>query len=115
MLAFCQGLSVAVNDIFREQRATKGRTRAETASSAEPRNAVRTARDPATFGPLRKQQANREQLAFKSGGEDEDRTPDLRTTNATLSQLSYPPHAFTGQFSPARGAEVGLAGRAEAR
>ena len=27
----------------------------------------------------------------KSGGEEEDRTPDLRIANATLSQLSYPP------------------------
>src|SRR5512141_3012424 len=26
-----------------------------------------------------------------SGGEEEDRTPDLRIANATLSQLSYPP------------------------
>ena len=25
------------------------------------------------------------------GGEEEDRTPDLRIANATLSQLSYPP------------------------
>jgi hypothetical protein len=28
-----------------------------------------------------------------SGGEEEDRTPDLRIANATLSQLSYPPTA----------------------
>ena len=27
------------------------------------------------------------------GGEEEDRTPDLRIANATLSQLSYPPTA----------------------
>jgi enoyl-CoA hydratase/carnithine racemase len=27
------------------------------------------------------------------GGEDEDRTHDLRIANATLSQLSYPPDA----------------------
>ncbi len=26
------------------------------------------------------------------GGEEEDRTPDLRIANATLSQLSYPPN-----------------------
>ena len=26
-----------------------------------------------------------------NGGEEEDRTPDLRIANATLSQLSYPP------------------------
>ena len=29
-----------------------------------------------------------------SGGEEEDRTPDLRIANATLSQLSYPPTEF---------------------
>ena len=28
-----------------------------------------------------------------NGGEEEDRTPDLRIANATLSQLSYPPTA----------------------
>src|SRR3954453_19182654 len=28
------------------------------------------------------------------GGEEEDRTPDLRIANATLSQLSYPPTAI---------------------
>ncbi len=27
------------------------------------------------------------------GGEEEDRTPDLRIANAALSQLSYPPLA----------------------
>ena len=26
------------------------------------------------------------------GGEEEDRTPDLRIANAALSQLSYPPN-----------------------
>ena len=29
--------------------------------------------------------------AMSCGGEEEDRTPDLRIANATLSQLSYPP------------------------
>jgi hypothetical protein len=29
---------------------------------------------------------------FQVGGEEEDRTPDLRIANATLSQLSYPPN-----------------------
>jgi hypothetical protein len=29
---------------------------------------------------------------FNRGGEEEDRTPDLRIANATLSQLSYPPN-----------------------
>ena len=27
------------------------------------------------------------------GGEEEDRTPDLRIANAALSQLSYPPES----------------------
>lgn len=31
--------------------------------------------------------------ALNSGGEEEDRTPDLRIANAALSQLSYPPKA----------------------
>ena len=30
-------------------------------------------------------------LGLSDGGEEEDRTPDLRIANATLSQLSYPP------------------------
>ena len=30
------------------------------------------------------------------GGEEEDRTPDLRIANATLSQLSYPPNGDMG-------------------
>jgi hypothetical protein len=30
-------------------------------------------------------------LSVSVGGEEEDRTPDLRIANATLSQLSYPP------------------------
>ena len=30
-------------------------------------------------------------LGCVDGGEEEDRTPDLRIANATLSQLSYPP------------------------
>jgi hypothetical protein len=30
---------------------------------------------------------------FESGGDEEDRTPDLRIANATLSQLSYVPTA----------------------
>ena len=32
-------------------------------------------------------------LDYPDGGEEEDRTPDLRIANATLSQLSYPPTA----------------------
>ena len=35
------------------------------------------------------------------GGEEEDRTPDLRIANATLSQLSYPPDSL--EFSKLRG------------
>ncbi len=31
-------------------------------------------------------------LGVLFGGEEEDRTPDLRIANATLSQLSYPPN-----------------------
>ena len=42
-------------------------------------------------GKTRNDKANREQLALKSGGDEEDRTPDLRIANAALSQLSYPP------------------------
>ncbi len=42
-------------------------------------------------GKARNDKANREQLALKSGGVEEDRTPDLRIANATLSQLSYDP------------------------
>ena len=42
-------------------------------------------------GKARNDKANREQLALKSGGDEEDRTPDLRIANATLSQLSYVP------------------------
>ena len=42
-------------------------------------------------GKARNDKANREQLALKSGGDEEDRTPDLRIANAALSQLSYVP------------------------
>ncbi len=42
-------------------------------------------------GKARNDKANREQLALKSGGDEEDRTPDLRIANAGLSQLSYIP------------------------
>ena len=43
-----------------------------------------------------------------SGGEEEDRTPDLRIANATLSQLSYPP---TTTRSLAIGPASGLVAR----
>ena len=41
------------------------------------------------------------------GGEDEDRTHDLRIANAALSQLSYPPNAgtdFNQNMRPGEGA-----------
>jgi hypothetical protein len=37
---------------------------------------------------------DREHAEAESGGEEEDRTPDLRIANAALSQLSYPPNNF---------------------
>jgi hypothetical protein len=37
----------------------------------------------------------------EGGGEEEDRTPDLRIANAALSQLSYPPDAGHYSFSGA--------------
>ena len=36
------------------------------------------------------------ETADKIGGAEEDRTPDLRIANATLSQLSYGPTVFSG-------------------
>jgi hypothetical protein len=41
----------------------------------------------------------------KPGGEEEDRTPDLRIANAALSQLSYPPNRT--YFSDAAAVPVG--------
>ena len=49
-------------------------------------------------GKARNDKANREQLALKSGGEEGDRTLDLRIANATLSQLSYFP--ISVDFTP---------------
>ena len=40
--------------------------------------------------------------AYNGGGEDEDRTHDLRIANATLSQLSYPPND-TEEFTKSSG------------
>lgn len=44
---------------------------------------------------MRTRRAKKKALRSKAlgvfGGEEEDRTPDLRIANATLSQLSYPP------------------------
>ncbi len=37
------------------------------------------------------------------GGEEEDRTPDLRIANATLSQLSYPPTSLRSLAKSAAG------------
>ena len=39
-----------------------------------------------------------------SGGDEEDRTPDLRIANATLSQLSYVPDTPNYNFSVANAA-----------
>jgi hypothetical protein len=39
---------------------------------------------------------------YPGGGEEEDRTPDLRIANATLSQLSYPPTAARSLAKAAR-------------
>ncbi len=36
------------------------------------------------------------------GGEEEDRTPDLRIANAALSQLSYPPTEARFYIIPTR-------------
>ena len=44
---------------------------------------------PAVFDKTKK--AAKARICLLSGGEEEDRTPDLRIANATLSQLSYPP------------------------
>ena len=40
---------------------------------------------------LQKKQRAARGSPFQSGGDEEDRTPDLRIANATLSQLSYVP------------------------
>jgi hypothetical protein len=40
-------------------------------------------------------------FGLSGGGEEEDRTPDLRIANAALSQLSYPPNAANYSFSGA--------------
>ena len=42
----------------------------------------------------RPEAGSRTNAALVCGGEEEDRTPDLRIANATLSQLSYPPNSF---------------------
>ena len=42
-------------------------------------------------------------LDYPDGGEEEDRTPDLRIANAALSQLSYPPHTHCEVYQTARG------------
>ena len=54
-------------------RRSEARTRANTGGKQTKKN------QPRTVGFL------------KSGGDEEDRTPDLRIANATLSQLSYVP------------------------
>ena len=55
----------------------------------------------------RKEKGPQDMRAFMIfGGEEEDRTPDLRIANATLSQLSYPPEERR-HYSPP-GGPVGL-------
>ncbi len=44
------------------------------------------------------------------GGEEEDRTPDLRIANATLSQLSYPPEEAKSYNMARRRGSPGRAG-----
>ena len=39
-------------------------------------------------------------LKVFDGGEEEDRTPDLRIANAALSQLSYPPDVGAILYHP---------------
>ena len=57
-------------------------------------------------------------LDLPDGGEEEDRTPDLRIANATLSQLSYPPTAAAslafGRRSTIRLGSIGSAQKATA-
>src|SRR6186997_2005956 len=59
------------------------------------RRAVRTIRPRpirSDFGRAPKQKADGIAVGlFRVGGDEEDRTPDLRIANATLSQLSYVP------------------------
>jgi hypothetical protein len=40
---------------------------------------------------MREKNFPRAENSWKTGGAEEDRTPDLRIANATLSQLSYRP------------------------
>jgi len=40
-------------------------------------------------------------LGHRIGGAEEDRTPDLRIANATLSQLSYRPIILEDYLQPA--------------
>jgi hypothetical protein len=48
----------------------------------------------ATAAKLSSQAHKEKLLTNHDGGAEEDRTPDLRIANATLSQLSYRPIAF---------------------
>jgi hypothetical protein len=43
---------------------------------------------------------------WHSGGDEEDRTPDLRIANATLSQLSYVPDRQNSSKYPARNSSI---------
>src|SRR5689334_2415600 len=49
---------------------------------------------------------------LEDGGDEEDRTPDLRIANATLSQLSYVPHGvIISQASRVKMADPGWPSR----
>ena len=51
----------------------------------------RKTKKPARVAPCGLLNIESKYCEINRGGEEEDRTPDLRIANATLSQLSYPP------------------------
>jgi transaldolase len=78
--------------VLREQRAEESRTGRLLDARPPPRGTCRTARNPAWRRGTRKQERPTDSgWALNGGGDEEDRTPDLRIANATLSQLSYAP------------------------
>ena len=63
---------------------------------------IRTARETPPLLALRGQKKARSMSGlWCSGGDEEDRTPDLRIANATLSQLSYVPTEWLSIAEPA--------------
>jgi hypothetical protein len=64
-----------------------------------------TSQNGGSDGGSEKKRAAKARVSWLDGGEEEDRTPDLRIANATLSQLSYPPHH--GRQSTKRNASPG--------